>query len=182
MAVELAQADPQEEILKVIQNMSAALSNMQLYSDHHPQVWHYLENAHFELTKFLLDKPETTLLLVNDRLVCDQRPLRQEGPHSFQFIRILRKLAIDSVTFVSGITLQELQEFLRDILSPTQQSVRSGPRVRLGKLEIRVEREGASPAENALSEEEKQTLLAVQGLCEARLEDVREIYARIARR
>jgi len=182
MAIEIVQTDPQEEILRVIKHVSAALTNMQLYSDRHPQVRHYLENAHFELTKFLLDKPETTLLLVNDRLVCDQRPLRQEGPQSSQFVRILRKLAIDSVTFVSGITAQELQEFLRDLLAPTQQSVRSGPHVKVGKLEIRVEAEGGAGTENALSEEEKQALLAVQGLCEAKLEDVREIYARIARR
>lgn len=182
MAIEILQTDPQEDILRVIQNVSAALTNMQLYSDHHPQVRHYLENAHFELTKFLLDKPETTLLLVNDRLVCDQRPLRQEGPQSSQFVRILRKLAIDSVTFVSGISAQELQQFLRDILAPAQQSVRSSPHVRLGKLEIRVEGEEPSRGENALSEEEKQALLAVQGLCEAKLNDVRDIYARIARR
>lgn len=182
MAIQLVQPDPQEEILRVIQNVSAALTNMQLYSDHHPQVRHYLENAHFELTKFLLDKPETTLLLVNDRLVCDQRPLRQEGPQSPQFIRTLRKLAIDSVTFVSGITVQELQQFLRDLLAPAQHSIKSSPHVRVGKLEIRVQGDDGSRAENALSEEEKQALLAVQGLCEARLDDVREIYARIARR
>lgn len=182
MAIEIVQADPQKEILRVIQNVSAALTNMQLYSDHHPQVRHYLENAHFELTKFLLDKPETTLLLVNDRLVCDGRPLRQEGSLSSQFIRILGKLAIERVTFVSGITAQELQDFLRALLSPTRQSVRSGPHVRLGKLEIRVEGEDEPREENVLSEEEKHALLVIRGLCEAKIEDVREICARIARR
>ena len=180
--MEIVQTDPQSEILQVITNISAALTNMQLYSDHHPQVQHYLENAHFELTKFLLDKAETTLLLVHDRIVCDQRPIPYTGPQCSQFIRILRKLAIERVTFVAGLTVQELQGFLRDLITPNQQSVRSGPHVKLGKLEIRADSEDGSTGDGPLSEKEKEALLAMQGLCEARLEDIREIYSRIARR
>jgi len=178
--MQVVQADPHSEILKVITNISAAVTNMQLYSDQHPQVQHYLEIAHFELTKFLLNKEETTLLLVNDRIVCDQKPIPYTGPLCSQFIRILRKLSIERVTFVSGITVEELQEFLRDLIAPNQGSVRSCNHVKLGKLEIRVDCENASSTD-ALSEKEKEALLAMQGLCEARIEDIREIYSRIAR-
>ena len=80
---------------------------MRLYPDQHPQVKKYVENAHFELTKFLLSKEESTLLLVNDRVVCDQVPLPHVGAHFAQFIRSLREAGIERITFVSGITKEE---------------------------------------------------------------------------
>ena len=137
--MEARRIDEQSEIYDVVANLSSAITCMRLYPDQHPQVQNYFESAHFELTKFLLNKEETTLLLVNDRVVCDQVPLQHVGAHFTQFIRTLRETGIERLTFVSGITKEELQSFLRDLIATDQASVRGRKQVRLGKLDMRVD-------------------------------------------
>jgi HD-GYP domain-containing protein (c-di-GMP phosphodiesterase class II) len=177
----MVHADQSNEIFRVISNVNAAITNMRLYSDEHPQVHHYLENAHFELMKFLLDKPETTLLLFQDEFVCDQKPVRYRGPHVAQFIQTLGKLAIERITFVSGVTKQELHDLLRDLTSPEQEYVHSSDHIKLGKLDIRIDPEAAGPEGGLPLTQQAETLAAMPSLCEAKLEDIKEIYSKIAR-
>jgi HD-GYP domain-containing protein (c-di-GMP phosphodiesterase class II) len=179
--MEALQTDLHSEIRDVVANLSGAITSMRLYPDQHPQVQQYLENAHFELTKFLLNKEETTLLLVNDRVVCNQEPLPDMGPHAVQFIRTLREAGIERVTFVSGITKEVLQGFLRDLIATDQQTVRGQEHVKLGKLDIRVDFGDVDPLEGPLSEEQQEQIAAMNTLCRARLEDIKEIYDKIAR-
>ena len=179
--MEALQADPHSEIHDVVANLSGAITSMRLYPDQHPQVQHYVENAHFELTKFLLNKEETTFLLVNDRVVCDQQPLRHVGAHFARLIRTLREAGIDRVTFISGIAKDELQRFLRDLIAANQGSVRGTDHIRLGRLDIRVDFGDVDVLEGPLSEELQEQIAAMNTLCMARLEDIKEIYDKIAR-
>ena len=181
MSMEALQIDPHSEIHDVVANLSGAITSMRLYPDQHPQVQKYVETAHFELTKFLLNKQETTLLLVNDRVVSDQRPLPDVGPHFDQFIRTIRQAAIERVTFVTGITKEELQGFLRDLIATDQGSVRGRDHVKLGKLDIRVDFGDVEAIDGPLSEEQQDQIAAMNTLCRARLEDIKEIYDKIAR-
>ncbi len=179
--MEALQTDLHNEIQDVVANLSGAITSMRLYPDQHPQVQKYIETAHFELTKFLLDKEETTLLLVNDRVVSDQQPITDAGPHFEQFIRTLRDAGIDRVSFVSGISKEELQGFLRDLIATDQGSVRGRDHVKLGKLDIRVDFGDVDALDGPLSEEQEEQIAALNTLCRARLEDIREIYDKIAR-
>jgi HD-GYP domain-containing protein (c-di-GMP phosphodiesterase class II) len=179
--MEALRTELHSEIHEVIANLSGAITSMRLYPDQHPQVQKYIETAHFELTKFLLDKDETTLLLVNDRVVSDQQPLPDMGPHFEQFIRTLRQSGIDRLTFVAGISKEELQEFLRDLIATDQGSVRRRGHVKLGKLDIRVDFGDVEALDGPLSEEQQEQIAALNTLCRARLEDVKEIYDKIAR-
>jgi HD-GYP domain-containing protein (c-di-GMP phosphodiesterase class II) len=172
---------PDSEINVVVANLSGAITSMRLYPDDHPQVQKYLETAHFELTKYLLDKDESTILLVNDRVVCDQKPLPDMGPHAVQFIRTLREGAIERVTFVSGVTKEDLRGFLRELIGTDQGSVRGRDHIRLGKLDIRVDFGDVAALEASLTEEQQEKIAALNTLCQARLEDIKEIYAKIAR-
>jgi HD-GYP domain-containing protein (c-di-GMP phosphodiesterase class II) len=179
--MEALDIDPHSEIHDVVANLSGAITSMRLYPDQHPQVQKYVETAHFELTKFLLDKAETTLLLVNDRVVCDQKPLPDMGPHSVQFIRTLREAAIERVTFISGIAKEDLQGFLRELIATNEGSVRSREHIRLGKLDIRVDFGDVAALDGPLSEEQEEQIAALNTLSRARLEDIKEIYNKIAR-
>ena len=58
MSMEALELDPHSEIHDVVANLSSAITSMRLYPDDHPQVQKYVETAHFELTKFLLDKED----------------------------------------------------------------------------------------------------------------------------
>jgi HD-GYP domain-containing protein (c-di-GMP phosphodiesterase class II) len=179
--MEALQIDPHSEIHDVVANLSSAITSMRLYPDQHPQVQKYVENAHFELTKRLLNKHETTLLLVNDRVVCDHEPLPHVGGHFVQFIRTLGEAGIERVTFVSGITREELQGFVRDLIATDQRSVRGREHIKLGRLDIRVDFGEVDPLEGPLSEEQQEQIAAMNALCRARLEDIKEIYDKIAR-
>jgi HD-GYP domain-containing protein (c-di-GMP phosphodiesterase class II) len=179
--MEALQIDPHREIHDVVANLSGAITSMRLYPDQHPQVQKYVETAHFELTKYLLNKEDTTLLLVNDRVVCDQKPLSETGPHFAQFLRTIREAAIERVTFVSGLTKEELQGFLRDLIATDQGSIRGRHHVRLGKLDIRVDLGDVEAIDGPLSEEQQEQIVAMNTLCQARLEDIKEIYDKIAR-
>jgi HD-GYP domain-containing protein (c-di-GMP phosphodiesterase class II) len=181
MSMEALALESHSEIHDVVANLSGAITSMRLYPDQHPQVQRYVETAHFELTKFLLNKEETTLLLVNDRVVCDQQPLGETGPHFAQFLRTLREAGIDRVTFVTGITKEELQGFLRDLIATDQGSIRSRSDVRLGKLDIRVDFGDVEAIDGPLSEAQEEQIAAMNTLCRARLEDIKEIYDKIAR-
>ena len=151
MPMEAQRFEPNSEIYDVVTNLNGAITSMRLYPDQHPQVQHYVDNAHFELTKFLLDKKETTLLLVNDRIVCDQEPLPYAGPHFAQFVRTLREAGIQRLSFISGVTKEELQEFLRNLIATDEASVRTRDHVRLGKLDIRVDFGDMEALQGALS-------------------------------
>jgi HD-GYP domain-containing protein (c-di-GMP phosphodiesterase class II) len=179
--MEALKIDPHSEINDVVANLSGAITSMRLYPDDHPQVQKYLETAHFELTKYLLDKDESTILLVNDRVVCDQKPLPDMGPHAVQFIRTLRDGAIERVTFVSGVTKEDLRSFLRELIGTVHGSVHSRDHIRLGKLDIRVDFGDVAALEASLTEEQQEKIAALNTLCQARLEDIKEIYAKIAR-
>lgn len=181
MQMEAQRFELNSEIYDVVTNLNGAITSMRLYPDQHPQVQHYVDNAHFELTKFLLDKKETTLLLVNDRIVCDHQPLPYAGPHFAQFIRTLREAGIQRLSFVSGMTKEELQEFLRNLIATEEASVRRQDHVRLGKLDIRVDFGDMEALEGTLSEEQQEQIAALNTLSRARLEDIREIYDKIAR-
>ncbi len=179
--MEALQINPHSEIHDVVANLSGAITSMRLYPDQHPQVQKYVETAHFELTKFLLDKEETTLLLVNDRVVSDQQPILEAGPHFEQFIRTLRDAGVDRVSFVSGIGKEELQGFLRDLIAADQRSVRRRDHIKLGKLDIRIDFGDVEALDGPLSEEQAEQIAALNTLCRARLEDIKEIYDKIAR-
>jgi HD-GYP domain-containing protein (c-di-GMP phosphodiesterase class II) len=179
--MEARQIDSYSEIYDVIANINGAITSMRLYPDGHPQVQQYLEAAQFELTKFLLNKKETTLLLVNDRVVCDQEPLPSGGPHFCQFIRTLREAAIERVTFVSGVAHHELQGFLRDMIATDKQSVRAQEHIKLGRLDLRVDYGDMEQVKGTMSAAQKETMAQLQTLFLARLQDIKEIYARIAR-
>jgi HD-GYP domain-containing protein (c-di-GMP phosphodiesterase class II) len=181
MSMEALELDPHSEIHDVVANLSGAITSMRLYPDQHPQVQKYVETAHFELTKFLLDKDETTLLVVNDRVVVDQVPLQDAGPHFAQFLRTIREAAIERVTFVSGITKEELQGFLRELIGTDQGVIRGRTHVKLGKLDIRVDFGDVEALDGPLSAEQEEQIAAMNTLCRARLEDIKEIYDKIAR-
>jgi len=179
--MEAPRIDPNSEIHDVVANLNSAITSMRLYPDQHPHVQNYVDTAHFELTKFLLNKEETTLLLVNDRVVCDQVPLPHVGAHFAQFIRTLREVGIERLTFIAGISKEELQGFLRDLIATDQASVRGRKEVRLGKLDMRVDFGDMEALEGPLSEDQQEKISALNTLCKARLEDIKEIYDKIAR-
>jgi HD-GYP domain-containing protein (c-di-GMP phosphodiesterase class II) len=179
--------DIHDEITLVIAQITAAVTNASLYSPNHPQVGQYMEKAYGVLTGMLRNNPEVTILLIGNDLVAGNKPLPPAGVYVVNFIRALRKKAVERVTFVAGLPKEEFQGFILDLANPDAVSIRSRAYVKLGKVELRIrqydERAGASPApaspvsESAqLQDVPPEALQELMALTATELDELKDIY------
>jgi len=153
----MADYDIHEGLSRAISQLTAAVTNTSLYSPAHPQVSQYVEKAHAVLAEILQYRPEISLLIIGNDLVADSRQLVATGSASYvtNFIRILKKQAIERITFVSGLPKEELQCLIQALASSDTLSVRSTSFIKLGKMELRIKKldeqqssDGADAASN----------------------------------
>jgi len=180
----MAEFDFHEGLSRVISQLTAAITNTSLYSPTHPRVAQYVEKAHAVLADMLRLKPELTIFLIGNDLVADNRQIDETGATSYvsNFTRILKKKAVERLTFVAGLPRAELQVLIQDLASPDSASVRSTSFIKLVKVELRVknfddhaEGEGGGSLEG-LSQDVIQELLS---LTESELDELKELYLRI---
>jgi HD-GYP domain-containing protein (c-di-GMP phosphodiesterase class II) len=174
------ESDFQEKLAGMLAQVTAAITNTALYSPAHPQVSRYIDKAHAYLEEILKFEPEVTVLLIGDDLVAQNRPIAKGGSASFasHLIKILKKKAVERLTFVAGLPKSELQALIRDLASPDSLSVRSTPFIKLGKVELRVKEGGESttPGTDDAPEAAMQELIA---LTAAELDELKALYLRI---
>ena len=184
----VAEDDIHEGLSRVVSLLTAAVTNTGLYSSTHPQVAQYVEKAYAGLVDMLRQKPEITVLLIGNDLVTDNRPLVASGAASYvsNFSRILKRKAVERMTFTTGLTKPELQSLINDLASPDSVSVRSTLSVKLGRVELRVKKddkggagalsvlaEGVAVSVPGASQEALQELLS---LTESELDALKEVY------
>ncbi len=182
----MAENNYHEGLSRVISQLTAAVTNTSLYSSTHPQVLQYIDKAHAGLVEVLRRKQEVTVLLIGDDLVAEGRPFAASGAASYvaQFVRILKKKAIERLTFLEGLPRQDLQALILDIASPDTLSIRSSQFVKLGKVELRVLKPGdgggqpsfaleGAGAMPAVSPEALQQLLSLSA---SELDALKELY------
>jgi HD-GYP domain-containing protein (c-di-GMP phosphodiesterase class II) len=138
----------------VVAQLTAAVQNAGIYPDDHPQVLSYIRETYRLLGELLGSKREITLLLIGESLMIDKRPLALAGACETAFIQILRNNEIERVTFIKGLSLSQLEVFIRKLASSRVSDLRSVQGIRFGKLEAKDkdERDGdqddGSPAES----------------------------------
>jgi HD-GYP domain-containing protein (c-di-GMP phosphodiesterase class II) len=186
MGTGMAEDSIHEGLSRVISLLTAAVTNTGLYSATHPQVAQYVEKAYAGLVDMLLQKPEITVLLIGNDLVTDNRPLVASGASSYvsNFSRILKRKAVERMTFTAGLTKPELQALINDLASPDTASVRSTQSVKLGKVELRVKMndeagaEGLSVLPEAMSVTgaSQEALQELMSLSASELDALKELY------
>jgi HD-GYP domain-containing protein (c-di-GMP phosphodiesterase class II) len=182
----MAEFNFHEDLSRVIAQLTAAVTNTSLYSAKHPQVAAYIEKAYGVLADLLRLKPEITILLIGNDLVADNRPLPSGGAYIDNFVRILKKKAIERITFISGVPKAELHDLIHDLASPDTVAARSSTCIKLGKVELRVKRadeqlispaaESAAAVSPGVPQEDLQALLA---LTARELDELKDVYLRI---
>jgi HD-GYP domain-containing protein (c-di-GMP phosphodiesterase class II) len=177
----MAEFDFHEGLSRVIAQLTAAVTNTSLYSATHPQVAAYIDKAYRVLTDLLRIKPEITILLIGEDLVADNKPLPSGNAYIDNFVRILKKKAIERMTFVSGLPPTELQGLIHDLASPDAVAVRSSACIKLGKVELRVKKgdsvkESPSEVSPDAPQEDIKSLLA---LTATELDELKDLYLRI---
>jgi HD-GYP domain-containing protein (c-di-GMP phosphodiesterase class II) len=189
----MEQYDFHEGLTRVISQLTAAVVNTSLYSPTHPQVAQYIEKANTVLAEILQHKPEITILLIGDDLVADNRQFVATGAASYvtSFTRILKKKAIERITFVAGLPKTELQAFLQDLASPDAASVRSTSFIKLGRVELRIKNiDETRPSGGAISAEtipasaadlDPEAYQNLLSLTATELDELKDLYLRAKR-
>ena len=127
----------QKMMSTVLTQFTAAVQNAGIYPDDHPQVLSYIQETHRLLEELFEVKREITLLLIGDSLMVDKRPLTIAGACEAAFVQILRDNAIERVTFIKGLSLAQLEEFIRNLSSAGVSAMRPVRNIKFGKLEIK---------------------------------------------
>jgi len=170
-----------ENIGQVISNINAAVTNIRLYSVKHPQANRYLEDAYSELSKYFLDKPLMTILLIDDQMVVDNLPLKVNESRTDQFARILRENAIEHITFKSGISKNDFYLLIQQLANPKGEAIKSGEYLKLGKVELRVDEKTVEENDITLSDNDKEQLLAVHSVRDDKLGEIQMMYSQISK-
>ncbi len=171
----MSDQDFHEKLSRVIAQLTAAIMNTSLYSAGHPQIAQYADKAYTVLTGLLGLKPEITILLIGSDLVADGRPLPAGGAYVANFVRIMRKKAIERMTFVSGLEKSELRGLIFDLASAGAVAVRSSPSIKLGKVELRIKKDEEQRI-NPASEVSPENLEALLSLTATELDELKELY------
>lgn len=174
----MAENDIQEGISRVIVQFTAAVTNTGLYSPQHPQVAQYIDRAYSVLTELLKIKPEITVILIGDDLVAEGRPLPTAGAYVQNFVRIMKRKAVERMTFLSGLPRNELISLIQDMASTDGTSVRSSAFIKLGRVELRVKEDAGLDVapQPDLSPHEMDALLS---LTAKELDELKELYFQI---
>lgn len=177
----MPEIDFHSELSRVIAQLTAAITNTSLYSPAHPQVSQYIDKAYAVLAGMLTIKPELTIMLIGNDLVGEGRPLSAEGAFVVNFSRLLRKKAIERMTFVAGLPRAELQGLINELASPDAVAVHSTSFIKLGKVELRVREasDQAAPGSGAGGEASHETFQELISLTAAELDELKDLYLRI---
>jgi HD-GYP domain-containing protein (c-di-GMP phosphodiesterase class II) len=138
----------------VVSQFTAAVQNAGIYPDDHPQVLSYIQETYRLLEELFGMRREITLLLIGDSLMMDKRPLTPAGSCETAFIQILRNNEIERVTFIKGLSLSQLEEFIKKLASSSVSDLRLVRGLWFGKLEAKgkdgwdEDHDDGSPAES----------------------------------
>ncbi|MGD9213077.1 MAG: HD domain-containing protein [Desulfobacteraceae bacterium] len=132
----IAPFDPNHQYLSGLNNLTAAITNIRLYSKEHPQVQRYIKKAYDAIINILNNKSDLSFILIGEEIVADNTPLKTKTPHIAQFQRLLKENGIERLSFKKGLTYAELQHFINELASPETTSIKSRPAIRLGKVEL----------------------------------------------
>jgi HD-GYP domain-containing protein (c-di-GMP phosphodiesterase class II) len=184
----MTELDIHAEVVRIVAQLTAAVTNAGLYSITHPQVRQYLDKAHAALTSVLAVRPEVTLMLIGDDLIAESRPLPADNASVVTFVKVIQRKGLERVTFTTGLPDSELTEFIRGLATSERTSMRSMSCIKIGKVELRVKSaagdvpdvgvgEGGPPGAEAPPDLMEELRL----LSPAELDDLKTLYLNIKR-
>lgn len=132
----------------LVQCVVAAVNNRALYPGDHPRTRGTVDQLVHQLEAVLAERQQAsiTMLVVEDDLVVDQRPLAQGNLAVRGFVRALRRLGVEGLTLLRGLTAEETARFL-DALAERSTAV-STDHIQVGWLRLAFE--GGQDAEGGV--------------------------------
>ncbi len=104
--------------VKFVTNLVTCLRLISIYPPKHPLVVNSLKSVFDSVSLVLTDKPEFNLVLSPDnRLIVNGESLSDKSSGVVQdFLPYFKKIEIEDVTFLAGISETEIEQFVRILL------------------------------------------------------------------
>jgi putative nucleotidyltransferase with HDIG domain len=108
----------------IVQRLSGALRAANLYSMAHPSVAEHVRTLHEAVQR--LHRVEASLLIgfIGGEVIADDTPLLTVTAYRSELIRYMQALGINRVLLERGVTLDELNEFVRAVARPAPSALR----------------------------------------------------------
>jgi len=126
--------DFEQRLVNLIQLVNATITKIQMYFDDHPEVLTHVESAFAEINRLLKIKPDLTLIVYNNRLVVDQKPITSDAAHLTYFINLLTEKGIEFIRFRAGLTRKEFLAWLTGLSGSGASTMPNGKTLKFGKI------------------------------------------------
>jgi HD-GYP domain-containing protein (c-di-GMP phosphodiesterase class II) len=167
----------QNEIGQLVAGLSAAIAGMRLYTEKHPKAVALLDQAYAGIAQRAASRDKTTAMIVDDELLWDGTALKGKASQLQSFVKELRTIGVESISFHKGISRSEITEFLKTLASNRADSLPSSAHVKLGKLRLSCKEPDLGP----LDEADQQRVSAFLSVRDEKYPQVREISHGISR-
>lgn len=125
-----------QENQKVIHEIVATVNTIKLYTLGHPQIDIFVDKLYETIQLIFFTESELTILIIDGEVVVNSRLLPDLGTVSRNFVELLSKKGIERLTFIRGVTREELLAVFKEMVSPEVKEFGKYDRIRLGKLAI----------------------------------------------
>ena len=155
-----------------------AVNTARLYSQNHPRIGQYIQQAFEEITAVLDERSSTTILNIDEDIVVDNRRLIMKGPHLGKFIRILKEKQIEGLTIAAGLSRKELLQLVMNLSSRSSETVASTACITVGKVGYQNQESNPAKTQNRgpVSREEIESMQSVR---DDKLDRIKEVYGRV---
>jgi len=167
-----------QDMVQLIVNLNAAINNINMYSIDHPQAKRHLETAYLNLTDLLRISKAITLLAIDGNIIVDNASLKASGPHLAQFSHLLKKSAVERLTFVAGLPKPNFLELIRFLSADDSKPFRSNEYIKLGIIDLRVN-EDLSETSSQPQEDQIEELRRMKALRDAKTNELKAFYSDI---
>lgn len=166
--------DKQSEIKRFISAFNAAVTNIRLYSAAHPQANRYVATAFTAVNDLLRLQREVTILLVDNELIVDKRPVKGDVSIINPFVKIIGESGIERLTFIYGVEENEFQALVHALAAPDSRTIKSSPHIKLGIVELRATADSSD--DEALSPLQAELAASIIDLRNEKYQEMKSIY------
>jgi HD-GYP domain-containing protein (c-di-GMP phosphodiesterase class II) len=167
----------QNEIGQLVAGLSAAIAGMRLYTETHPKTVALLDQAYTGIVQRTAGREKTTAMIVDDELLWDGTALKGKASQLQAFLKELRNVGIESISFHKGVLRSEITGFLKTLASSRADALPSSDHVKLGRLRLSCKEPDLGP----LGEADQQRVTAFLYLRDENYPKIQEISQGISR-
>ncbi len=161
-----------QSVVDFLRSFSQTLIMAALYSPEHPQVFSQMPHVLNPLQQLLAELPELTIIVFNDDLLYQGKPLERELSLN-KLAKLFNRAGVGHVTFLPGVNEANIRDFIRSLQDKSDlNAFKSGnSRIKIG---------GVSVGEG--NGEETEMVASYVDLPPERLQELKMLYDSIAAR